>query len=127
MHIATALAGFVRDDIEFVPRPGHITEETRAYMHALPTSQHCFYCDVPLTSRNDDRPTPKGTLTGSWRTLDHLVPRCRGGSGEASNLVAACSSCNKAKGDLDLEVFAVSAELAERQRLASRHRLVTAA
>lgn len=31
-------------------------------------------------------------------TLDHVVPRSRGGSNEASNLFTACRSCNSARG-----------------------------
>jgi 5-methylcytosine-specific restriction endonuclease McrA len=32
-------------------------------------------------------------------TLDHVVPRSRGGPGSLSNLVPACGPCNVAKGD----------------------------
>jgi len=31
--------------------------------------------------------------------LDHVVPRARGGTNEASNLVVACASCNRRKRD----------------------------
>lgn len=31
-------------------------------------------------------------------TLDHLVPRCEGGSNHETNLVTACKSCNSARG-----------------------------
>jgi len=30
--------------------------------------------------------------------VDHVIPRCQGGSDEFSNLVAACEHCNKSKG-----------------------------
>jgi 5-methylcytosine-specific restriction endonuclease McrA len=32
-------------------------------------------------------------------TLDHIIPRSRGGRTEADNLCAACKSCNQRKGD----------------------------
>ena len=36
-------------------------------------------------------------------TIDHVVPRCRGGDDSWENLVVACSSCNTKKGDKMLE------------------------
>lgn len=30
-------------------------------------------------------------------TMDHIVPRCRGGSNKADNLTPACMSCNSQK------------------------------
>lgn len=45
----------------------------------------CVYC-AELLSRNA-------------MTLDHVLPRARGGRNARSNLVAACEGCNTAKGD----------------------------
>ncbi len=36
--------------------------------------------------------------SGSRLTLDHVLPRSRGGSNEDTNLVTACQSCNSSKG-----------------------------
>jgi 5-methylcytosine-specific restriction endonuclease McrA len=36
---------------------------------------------------------------GKATTIDHVVPRCRGGRNTWTNTVAACSGCNSAKGD----------------------------
>ena len=36
-------------------------------------------------------------------TLDHILPRSKGGRSEWKNLVTACSRCNSAKGDLTLD------------------------
>ena len=45
-------------------------------------------------------------------TLDHLIPRLRGGEDAADNLVAACRSCNSSKGSRDvLEWATVRGEL----------------
>lgn len=38
-------------------------------------------------------------------TVDHVVPRSRGGTDDASNLVAACRPCNTAKKDRHYEEF----------------------
>lgn len=40
-----------------------------------------------------------GTCTARATTLDHLLPRSRGGTDTWQNLVAACRRCNNAKGD----------------------------
>jgi CRISPR/Cas system Type II protein with McrA/HNH and RuvC-like nuclease domain len=49
---------------------------------------HCFYC---------------GIREKIYRlTIDHLVPRSRGGTHALANLVLACEPCNKAKGSQSL-------------------------
>jgi 5-methylcytosine-specific restriction endonuclease McrA len=51
--------------------------------------RHCAYCgavDVPLN-------------------LDHVIPRSRGGSNRASNLLPACIPCNEEKGASSVEEF----------------------
>jgi 5-methylcytosine-specific restriction endonuclease McrA len=40
-----------------------------------------------------------GTETGRELTIDHVVPRSRGGRTEWDNVVAACAPCNRRKGD----------------------------
>lgn len=58
-------------------------------------NRHCFYCDKVFfyIKGHDLRPT-----------IDHRVPKCRGGK-EGENLVAACFRCNSLKGDTDEETF----------------------
>jgi hypothetical protein len=41
-------------------------------------------------------------------TLDHLIPRIKGGTDEADNLVLACRRCNSSKQGRDLLVWAAS-------------------
>ncbi|MHA2279807.1 MAG: HNH endonuclease [Promethearchaeota archaeon] len=48
---------------------------------------NCYYCGVLLHKEN--------------RSVDHYVPRSKGGSNDLSNLVTACNDCNQAKGDLE--------------------------
>lgn len=51
----------------------------------------CWYCHDELT---DD-----------LRTIDHVVPRARGGTNALGNLVLACRWCNSSKGDRDATEF----------------------
>lgn len=46
----------------------------------------CYYCGDTAAQ------------SGKNLVLDHFVPRRRGGSNKASNLVAACARCNYVKG-----------------------------
>ncbi len=66
------------------------------------------YTKVPLTRKNiykRDSYTcvycgdgDKGTLT-----LDHVIPRAKGGKDTWDNLVTSCSKCNSEKADLDIK------------------------
>lgn len=56
----------------------------------------CFYCGILLC-----RFAPKEHLA----TMDHVLPRSRGGAGDASNLNAACAPCNTRKGAKTLEEY----------------------
>ena len=39
-------------------------------------------------------------------TIDHVIPRCRGGERwDANNCVTACRTCNQRKGSMDLSEF----------------------
>lgn len=51
----------------------------------------CNYCGVWVIS--------------SRITLDHVVPKSKGGSDHHSNLVASCKPCNEEKADLSLDEF----------------------
>lgn len=46
----------------------------------------CFYC--------------KRNFHKSILTLDHKIPKSRGGSNKLQNLVAACKQCNNKKGSM---------------------------
>jgi hypothetical protein len=52
----------------------------------------CPYCGHDFESRGG-------------RTIDHLVPKSRGGSNAAANLVTACARCNVDKADMLLTEF----------------------
>lgn len=60
------------------------------------------YKGISLTRQNImRRDRNQCQYCGSTRnlTLDHLLPRCRGGQSTWYNLITACSRCNSLKGD----------------------------
>jgi 5-methylcytosine-specific restriction endonuclease McrA len=60
----------------------------------------CVYCAVPV------RPRAKGLHRApDLATLDHVIPRSRGGRTVAENLVLACHACNNARGTMTVESF----------------------
>ena len=62
----------------------------------------CFYCGVRTIVSFDakaQRPPP------NLATLDHIVPRSKGGMRTAENSVCACLSCNNMRGDMPADKF----------------------
>lgn len=68
-----------------------------------------LYEYVHIPHRPHQRPTREAVLQRDGRlcvycagradTVDHVLPRCRGGGDNWFNLVAACQACNGLKGD----------------------------
>lgn len=61
------------------------------------------YKEIPLTRRNilerDEHTCQYCSFRGDNLTLDHVLPRSRGGKDTWENLVAACVRCNVHKGN----------------------------
>ncbi len=68
-----------------------------------------FYVSMPLSRTAREKPTKAAIYRrdnntcqycGSTRslTIDHLIPRCRGGADTWENLALACAACNTKKG-----------------------------
>lgn len=56
----------------------------------------CIHCKTKLRIRNDGKLLDK-------TSIEHIVPRNKGGSNELTNLAFACKSCNGMKGrDVDI-------------------------
>ena len=68
--------------------------ETLERWQAERGSLHCHYCGLgPLVIDTDNRDPMVATL-------DHRIPRAKGGAEfDLNNLVVACSPCNQKKGD----------------------------
>lgn len=69
-------------------RGAPLTQESREWWLSL-IDPECRYCGEPATE------------------IDHIVPISKGGTGELSNLVPACRSCNASKGDRELDGLGV--------------------
>lgn len=67
----------------------------------------CRYCGVRYIDTVTGEPVTREPYVGfSRRTrwvgllhLDHVIPRCKGGTDDIENLVTACSKCNLRKYD----------------------------
>jgi len=68
-----------------------------------------FYVSMPLSRTAREKPTKAAIYRrdnntcqycGSTRslTIDHLIPRCKGGDSSWTNVALACSTCNTRKG-----------------------------
>lgn len=56
----------------------------------------CQYCATKVGKKH---PVTKEKLLVKDLTLDHVLPKSKGGSSLASNLVTACKTCNQRKAD----------------------------
>src|SRR5262249_56361178 len=69
-----------------------------AYRHIPQQSRALSRKNILLRDRNTCQFCGR-VFPGSELTLDHVVPRSRGGRSSWENLVACCYSCNNSKGD----------------------------
>ena len=56
-----------------------------------PESTNCHYCGIFLEQK--------------YITIDHIIPKTKGGKELRQNKVFACSLCNLIKGDTDYDIF----------------------
>lgn len=57
----------------------------------------CFYCEEVLTL--------KSVLHPKCMTVDHIIPKARGGANSFNNYVVACQECNRLRSDTDILDF----------------------
>ena len=72
----------------------HTAAERRLAVAKLQGGFFCYYCNEP------EPEAPASSLA-----VDHVVPRCRGGSDDLRNLVLACNACNIRKLDRDVDML----------------------
>lgn len=65
-----------------------LTKKKRLAIYARDGNQ-CVWCGAFMTEL----------------TIDHVIPRSRGGCNHPANLVTACMGCNRQRGDLPVGVF----------------------
>lgn len=71
---------------------------------------HCYYCERKLNPPIG--PSNKSNLDPHLaRTMDHVIPRCKGGSNKRQNLKVSCSQCNTMKDDMLPEEFSAFIDL----------------
>jgi hypothetical protein len=67
----------------------------------LAQRQRCYWCRCTLATWWTRHPTIHGKrIRVSTAEIDHIIPRCAGGSNDPSNLVVACQACNRIRGTL---------------------------
>lgn len=76
------LPAVLRAPMRVDPAPGRVALTRRNVM--LRDGHSCVYC---------------GASAGVKLTIDHVVPRSRGGRSTWDNVVTACGPCNRRKGD----------------------------
>ena len=83
-----------KDTINAIPydaRPNRFKLSVNQAVWATPDG-HCFYC---------------GEVLKPWETfsIDHVIPKSKGGTNEFENLVPCCLHCNKIKKDRPARVM----------------------
>ena len=77
----------------------------------------CFYCENPMRWVELEELQRNGYRSkGLDVTLDHKIPKSRGGTDSLNNLVACCSTCNNRKGDVSFEKFVENHKLDLREK-----------
>ena len=88
-------------------RIGSMADDERVKLLAQPGCAHCGSAEAT--------------------TIDHLIPRLRGGADAGDNLVAACRSCNSAKGARDMLLWYAGRDAFPSLLLLRRHLKIVAA
>ena len=65
-------------------------------------NHRCCYCHLPMAVSGD----LQHQNWNNMRTLEHVVPKNKGGCDCKDNLVAACRICNDLRRDVEVHVFA---------------------
>lgn len=92
-----------------MPRKGNgPTRETR--LSVLNRDEwRCKYCGIRLADypgvHFKGNHTQQGGQPADFATVDHIIPKARGGTNHIKNLIAACYPCNHRRGSLSYDLF----------------------
>lgn len=78
-----------------LPRPGPVPDTARAEVYAR-DGMTCQYCERAVHPACGRGRGPFG-LCPTCASVDHVIPRSRGGPATVGNLVCACWQCNAEK------------------------------
>lgn len=100
-QLVEAAEALWRSEHQSVPVP--LVIRLLAYVR-LPHCGSCLYSRRGVLARDEYTCQYCGAMPGRQSlTIDHLVPRSRGGGRTWLNLVAACAPCNRRKGEAPAE------------------------
>ena len=74
---------------------------------------NCHYCNIEC------RPGYRNIYKDS-ATVDHKIPKCKGGTNARENLVLACNECNNLKGNRSYEDFIANPNKPNKERVPRR-------
>jgi len=82
------------------------SENTRIqeFLDEIIATEKCFYCETELVEQNTNLPNS--------RSLDHIIPKCRGGKYTINNFVCSCRDCNGKRSHTDFIEFGIASILA---------------
>lgn len=63
----------------------------------------CYWCGKLVLCWHPK--VSKGGTSKLYMEIDHVIPRCAGGSNTKTNLVGSCGRCNRARGTLFMKFF----------------------
>lgn len=66
------------------------------------THGRCSYCGIHMLPPKDDKTLPKSEVDKHF-TLDHLLPKSKGGNDSEANLLGVCKGCNNKRGNAPLD------------------------
>ncbi len=101
----TDKARIVKENMEFKVKSGSSSWTCPSVMQLKKYANVKFRKLVPSRTNIFKRDNNSCLYCGSKRslTLDHVIPRSKGGSNSWTNLATACGPCNHSKGDMSLE------------------------
>lgn len=100
-----AVVLIIKDKAEQVEHNGKMVYENFPLPSVIRLRQYIRvpYTEIPLTRRHvlqrDEQTCQYCGYQGDDLTMDHVVPRSKGGQDSWDNIVAACVKCNVKKGD----------------------------